>query len=216
MPEKKALAPLVEYFTNRQQTKRTKLDDIDMLIDWRPAVSLLEKSLKRTANAVGKPAYPARILFKGLILQRMYKLSDVELEEQIRDRFSFRRFVGLGVVDDVPDATTFCRFRNDLLGEKLAEKLFHLVLKQLLAKGEFKQGISVDATVVQSSRRPQTTMEVVPNDRAEPDVTEQVIDSNSVDGKVEPDHNDIPGTVTKVTTSTSDDTKDVLHDETDA
>ena len=68
----------------------------------------------------------------------MYNLSDVWLEEQIRDRFSFRRFVGLGVVDDVPDATTFCRFRNELLGEKLSEKLFHLILKQLLEKGEFR------------------------------------------------------------------------------
>ena len=212
MPEKKVLAPLVEYFVNRQHTKPTKLDAIDMLIDWNPVVRTLEKSIKRTANVVGKPAYPALMMFKCLILQRMYNLSDVGLEEQIRDRFSFRRFVRLGVVDDVPDATTFCRFRNELLGEKLSEKLFNLILKQLLEKGEFRQGISVDATVVQSSRRPRTTMEVVPNDRAEPDVTEQVMDSNSVDGKLVFDQSDAPGTATKVPTSTSDDTKDVLHD----
>ncbi len=59
-------------------------------------------------------------------------ISDVELEEQINDRFSFRRFVGLRVSDDVPDATTFCCFRQELLGQKLSEKLFQLVLGQLL------------------------------------------------------------------------------------
>ena len=181
MPEKKAVAPLVDYFANRQRTKPTKLDAIDMMIDWRPVAKKLGKTLKRTANAVGNPAYPALVLFKGLVLQRMYNLSDVELEEQLRDRFSFLRFVGLGVSDDVPDATTFCRFRQELLGQKLSEKLFHLVLGQLLKKGDFKQGISVDATIVESSRRPRTTVEVVTEDRKESEAPEQVTITHSDD-----------------------------------
>ena len=181
MPEKKTATPIVDYFVNLRRKKNTKLDSIDLMIDWRPINKKLGKALKRTANAVGKPAYPALLLFKGLVLQRMYNLSDVELEDQINDRFSFRRFVGLGVSDDVPDATTFCRFRQELLGQKLSEKLFQLVLSQLLKKGDFKQGVSVDATVVESSRRPRTTIEVVPEDRAESDTEEQVTISHSDD-----------------------------------
>ncbi len=181
MPEKKAVAPLVDYFANRQRTKPTKLDAIDMMIDWRPVAKKLNKALERTANAVGNPAYPALVLFKGLVLQRMYNLTDVELEEQLRDRFSFLRFVGLGISDDVPDATTFCRFRQELLGQKLSEKLFHIVLGQLLKKGDFKQGVSVDATVVESSRRPRTTVEVVTEDRNESEATEQVTITHSDD-----------------------------------
>ena len=181
MPEKKTATPIVDYFVNHRRKKNTKLDAIDLMIEWKPVAKKLDKTLKRTANAVGKPAYPALVLFKGLVLQRMYNLSDVELEEQINDRFSFRRFVGLGVSDDVPDATTFCRFRQELLGQKLSEKLFQLVLSQLLKKGDFKQGVSVDATVVESSRRPRTTIEVVPEDRAESDTAEQVIVSHSND-----------------------------------
>ena len=169
MPEKKGMAPLVDFFANRQRTKLTKLDAIDKMIDWVPVDKKLKNVLKRTNNAVGKPAYPALVLFKGLVLQRMYNLSDVELEEQLRDRFSFLRFVGLGFSDDVPDATTFCRFRQELLGHKLSEKLFHLVLGQLLKKGEFRHGISVDATVVESSRRPRTTLDIMPEDRKESD-----------------------------------------------
>ena len=181
MPEKKTATPIVDYFVNLRRKKNTKLDSIDLMIDWRPINKKLGKALKRTANAVGKPAYPALLLFKGLVLQRMYNLSDVELEDQINDRFSFRRFVGLGVSDDVPDATTFCRFRQELLGQKLSEKLFQLVLSQLLKKGDFKQGVSVDATGVESSRRPRTTIEVVPEDRAESDTEEQVTISHSDD-----------------------------------
>ena len=215
MPEKKSLAPFVDYFVNLKSTKPTKLDAIDMMIDWRPAARKLDKSLKRTANVVGKPAYPALLLFKGLILQRMYNLSDVELEEQIRDRFSFRRFVGLGAVDDVPDATTFCRFRNDLLGEKLSEKLFHLILDQLLKKGDFRQGVSVDATVVQSSRRPRTTMEIVPNDRSEPDLAEQVKDSQAVDQKAEASISDKLDTAGQLSKSPSDELQGVSNDKVD-
>ncbi len=69
----------------------------------------------------------------------MYNLSDVELEEQMRDRFSFHRFVGLSITDEVPDSTTICRFRNELLVEKLSEKLFKDILSQLLTKGELKK-----------------------------------------------------------------------------
>lgn len=181
MPEKNTATPIVDYFVNLRCKKNTKLDSIDQMIDWRPVFAKLGRALKRTANAVGKPAYPARVLFKGLILQRMYNLSDVELEELITDRFSFRRFVGLGVAADVPDATTFCRFRQELLGQKLSEKLFQLVLRQLLKKGDFRQGVSVDATVVESSRRPRTTLEVVPEDRAESDTDGQVTISHSDD-----------------------------------
>ena len=181
MPEKKTAIPIADYFVNLRRKKNTKLDAIDLMINWKPVAKKLDKTLKRTANAVGNPAYPAIILFKGLVLQRMYNLSDVELEEQINDRFSFRRFVGLGVSDDVPDATTFCRFRQELLGQKLSEKLFQLVLGQLLKKGDFRQGVSVDATVIESSRRSRTTLEVVPEDRAESDTDQRITISHSDD-----------------------------------
>ena len=181
MQEKNAATPIVDYFFSLRRAQPTKLDALDLMIDWKPVAKKLDKALKRTANAVGRPAYPALVLFKGLVLQRMYNLSDVELEEQICDRFSFRRFVGLGVSADVPDATTFCRFRQELLGEKLSERLFHLVLGQLLKNGDFKQGVSVDATVVESSRRPRTTLDMIPNDRAESDTVEQVTAFHSDD-----------------------------------
>lgn len=172
MAEKFFAPSFLEFFLSTRSQKATKLDDINNMIDWTPVERRLKKSLKRAANAVGKPAYPGIVMFKCLVLQRMYNLSDLELEEQLRDRLSFLRFVGLGLSDDIPDSTTICRFRNELLGHKLAETLFADILLQLGRRGTFKCGVCVDATVIESSRRPQTTLEVIPTDRCEPDEPE--------------------------------------------
>lgn len=175
MAEKFTRDSLFAPILNLRRSKSTKLDNIDQMIDWRPVRKKLEKSLKRSANAAGKPAYPGLVMFKCLVLQRMYNLSDEGLEEQLGDRLSFLRFVGLDVVDSVPDATTICRFRNELLGNKMMEKLFSIILGQLARQGKFQAGICVDATVIASARRPKTTLEVIPEDRKESDEPDVVI-----------------------------------------
>ena len=55
------------------------------------------------------------MMFRALLLASLYGLSDAELEEALGDRLSFRRFVGLGLEDEVPDHTTICRFRQGLI-----------------------------------------------------------------------------------------------------
>jgi len=73
---------------------------------------------------VGNPAYPALLMFKVLLLQRWYNLSDEAVEEGLIDRLSFVRFAGLSLDDEqVPDATTICRFRNSLLEKNLYKRL---------------------------------------------------------------------------------------------
>jgi IS5 family transposase len=53
------------------------------------------------------------ILFKMLILQQLFNLSDEEVEFQVNDRCSFEKFVGLDVTSKVPDATTVAFFGSD-------------------------------------------------------------------------------------------------------
>ena len=43
-------------------------------------------------------------MFKAIVLCAPYNLSDDQVEYKIRDRFSFMRFMGLGLGDKVPDA----------------------------------------------------------------------------------------------------------------
>jgi transposase, IS5 family len=50
----------------------------------------------------GRPAWPPLVLFKALLLQSPYGLSDRELEEALCDRLSFRRFVELGLEETIP------------------------------------------------------------------------------------------------------------------
>ena len=100
-------------------------------------------------GAVGRPAYPALLMFKAALLQRLYGLSDAELEEALYDRLSFRRFCALGLDEVVPDHTTLCRFRNHLVDAGLLEKLFFELDRQLDAAGLIlRRGTMLDATII--------------------------------------------------------------------
>ncbi len=89
-----------------------KLERIAGLIDWGQVAGLLRGL--RGASPMGAPSYPALPLFKALVLQRWYGLSDPALEEALADRLSFRRFVGLSLSEQVPDHSTLWRFREEL------------------------------------------------------------------------------------------------------
>lgn len=112
-----------------------------------------EKVLKPLASAseTGRPAYAPLLMFKALLLQRLYGLSDLELEEALYDRLSFRRFCGLGLEDTVPDHTTLCRLRNRLVETGVLEKLFGELDRQLDAAGLIvRRGTMLDATVIET------------------------------------------------------------------
>src|SRR6516165_1943519 len=89
----------------------------------------------RAEASPGRPGYPVLVLFKALLLQSLYGLSDRELEEALDDRLSFRRFVGLSLEEAVPDHTVLSRFRNRLVAEGLLEKLFAELDQQLEKAG---------------------------------------------------------------------------------
>jgi transposase, IS5 family len=70
------------------------------------------------------------LLFKILILQRLFNISDDQAEFQINDRMSFRRFLGLCLDDRVPDAKTIWLFRDTLVKAGVMEELFECVSRQ--------------------------------------------------------------------------------------
>ena len=105
----------------------------------------------------GRAAWPPLLLFKALLLQSLYGLSDRELEEALGDRLSFRRFVGLGLEESIPDHTVLSRFRNLLVGEGLMEKLFGELDRQLEKAGVIlKRGTMLDATLIDAVSAPPT------------------------------------------------------------
>jgi IS5 family transposase len=99
----------------------------------------------------GRSGYPALVLFKALLLQSLYGLSDRELEEALDDRLSFRRFAGLSLEEAVPDHTVLNRFRNRLAAEGLLAKLFAELDRQLESAGVMlKRGTMLDATLIEA------------------------------------------------------------------
>jgi len=125
---------------------------IGELIDWQAMGVELEKVHDRSGGA---PSYPALLMFKALLLQQWYQLSDPGLEQALSDRLSFRRFVGLSLEEGTPDHSTLWRFR-ELLGQSgLQEPLFGEIEEQLQRHGLLlKRGTLIDATLVQAQARP--------------------------------------------------------------
>src|SRR5258708_9899015 len=133
-----------------------RLDRLSALVKW----YRFEKLLKdlRDAASPGRPGYQPLVLFKALLLQSLYGLSDVALEDALADRLSFRKFIGLSLEDAIPDSTTLCRFRNLLIEAKRLEKLFGELDRQLEQAGVMLQrGTMLDATLIETAAasRPQ-------------------------------------------------------------
>lgn len=124
------------------------LDRIGGLVRWYRFDKLL-KGLRD--DGPGRAAWPVLVLFRSLLVGSLYGLSERELEEALADRLSFRRFVGLGLEESVPDHSTLNRFRNELVRLGLYEKLFAELDRQLEAAGVMlKRGTMLDATVIET------------------------------------------------------------------
>jgi len=125
----------------------TKLNEV---MDWEIFRSDLDAARQkhRKSNAGRKP-YDAILLFKMLILQSLYNLSDDSLEFQILDRLSFMRFLGLSLGDRIPDAKTIWLFREQLCKADMAKKLFSR-FDNFLSESGFAatKGQIVDASIV--------------------------------------------------------------------
>lgn len=108
----------------------------------------------------GRPLFSRIILFKAIILQSLYNLSDDQLEFQIIDRASFKRFLGLKRSDKVPDSKTFWHFREQLTKSKLIEKLFDRFGEALQNAGiQANEGKMIDASFVEVPRQRNTREE---------------------------------------------------------
>ena len=101
-------------------------------VDFEIFREILEQHLIKLAKGKGgRRAYDYVLMFKILILQRYYNLSDDQVEYQINDRMSFMRFLNLTIADDVPDSKTVWNFREQLVELEIVELLFNRFIKEL-------------------------------------------------------------------------------------
>ena len=138
---------------NRYESISKLGDPLEVLaqaIPWETFRPVLSKALRKfkKSNAGRKP-YDSVFMFKILVLQSLYNLSDEQMEFQIKDRLSFMRFLKLDFEATVPDAKTLWLFRDTLANKNAIDKLFRRFNRTLDREGLFaRQGQLIDASIV--------------------------------------------------------------------
>ncbi len=133
------------------------LEKLNSFIDWSIFGVTINKALEnktKDSSKGGRPPFDKLLLFKSLIIQSLYNLSDEQLEFQITDRASFKRFLGLKNSDKIPDSRTFWSFRDTLDKKDLVKTLFDTFNTILESLGVFaNEGQMIDASFVEAPRQ---------------------------------------------------------------
>lgn len=131
--------------------KNDPLAELESYIDFemfRPALDAAANKVEHKGPG-GRPRWDLLLMFKVLVLQRIYNLSDEKTEYHIRDSLSFHRFLGLEIGDKVPDSRTIWLFRENLMKGGVIKELFDLFNSKLLERGVItREGTLVDASFV--------------------------------------------------------------------
>jgi IS5 family transposase len=137
------------------------LEKLQLHIDFELFRKLLEDKLSKLARGKGgRPPYDYVLMFKILILQRYFNLSDDQTEFQINDRMSFMRFLDLTISDDIPDSKTIWNFRETISDLGIIEDLFELFLSKLKDLGLIlNEGKIVDASFIEVPKQRNTREE---------------------------------------------------------
>jgi transposase len=115
------------------------MEKLDKAIDWSRVESILLNHYTVGTSGEGADAYPPLLLFKCMLLQKWFHIdSDPELENQINDRWSFKKFLHLALSKPSPDHSTFSRFRT-----RLSKKAMDQINSEILRQFE-NQGLSIN------------------------------------------------------------------------
>jgi len=155
---------LFAFIEHREKLKSKEIGicRLNAVLDWNVFRDELEEILgyrDRDASKGGRPPFDPVFMFKVLVLQKYYSLSDEAAEEQIADRFSFLQFLGLEPGDDIPDKNTIWDFREALEKDDRngTRRLFDLFAAQLDEEGLVgREGSLVDASFVDAPRQRNT------------------------------------------------------------
>lgn len=128
---------------------------LDEIVNWELFRTVVEGAVvKEWKGNQGRPMFPPLKMFKVLVIQNYYHLSDERMEDMLLDSESFKVFAGFGYSDTLPDQKTIWRFREQLQKAGVFEEVFRL-LHQLLEKSNIvgRAGVIVDATFVEVPRQ---------------------------------------------------------------
>ena len=136
------------------------LERLRAVVEFEAFRAELEAALPRADRSRGgRPPYDAVLMFRVLVLQALYTLSDEQTEYQLRDRLSYMRFAGLALHDAVPDAKTIWLYREQLTRAGALARLFARFDAMLAERGFLAMGGQIVVATVVEARRPRLTRE---------------------------------------------------------
>jgi len=108
---------------------------IDEFVDFSFVYDITEKFYSK----IGRGSIDPIELFKILLLEFLYRLSDREVVKRIKTDIAFRWFLRLNLDDDVPDDSTLSYFRAQRLGEGPFEEFFDNIVEQCIKRELIKK-----------------------------------------------------------------------------
>lgn len=163
--EKQIITMADQELANRIEKRDHFLKDIEQIIDWKRINKVLSKVEIRRTSVAGRDAFSAEVMFRIMLLQIWYKLSDYQMEEQLGYNIMFMWFCKLSLENPVPDHSTICRWRARFSKKGIYEKLLEEINKQITGHSiRINEGTILDATIVESKSRPRkkVTIETEP------------------------------------------------------
>ena len=134
------------------------LEQLNAIVNWQIFIPVLNRAIPRIISPKGgRPPLNNLLMFKILVIKRLFNLSFDQTEYQINDRISFMRFLGFGIADTVPDAKTIWLYEDMLSNNESGKELFDLFFEAIAEKGYVtRAGSIVDASFIESPRRKNT------------------------------------------------------------
>ena len=120
-------------FEDKVREKSQRLLQIKEIITWEAFRGRLDSIWRKNGSVFGRPPMDSIRMFKLLVLQKISgNLSDEQMEFQIIDRDSFKIFLDIINVEQVPDQKTIWAYRN-ILGQAKTEECpaFDYLFKEL-------------------------------------------------------------------------------------
>ena len=153
----------ISFFDESNRLKKIStlgdsLEQLDRIVNWRIFTPILDQAIPREPQPKGgRPPFDNLLMFKILVIKRLFNLSLGQTEYQINCRLDFMRFLGLWIGDRIPDANTIWNYENVLAKSETGKELFDLFFAAIAEKGYVtRTGSIVDASFIEAPKRKNT------------------------------------------------------------
>ncbi len=153
--EKEIITLADQEINERIENHEHFLKHIEQLVDWEKIRSILNQVELKRDSVAGRDAYSAEVMFRIMLIQSWYTLSDYQMEDQLICNMMFLWFSHLSMDNPVPDHSTISRWRSRFSEKGIYQKLLREINRQLKKHGiKISEGVITDATLVESKARP--------------------------------------------------------------